>query len=302
MSHTSEILDGNCKRIMDRFPEGDFKALLGLAKTYGKLAEAFLASREHSRVDTHAVLDDTFGPASDAFENFSHRHTGAVKALAKAAYHVQTRVHEYADECRGTYDKLKPLYDDACILAAWHRVAPNDHDFSLKLIKASQARVSKAIAITDEFIAKAEKLGGTIPEAVDDLDLAEKRARGLAFTGGYGGAHGIHRGTVWTTAAKFLANSQALQGAVTTFANEAEAGAKAIGTDWAGNNFARGYKSAPEKLTTAGKDTVEQLVYIRNALRSMVVRHNRAEDEANHLSEQIKDKIEGVLVPGATPT
>lgn len=63
MSHTSEILDSNCRRILDRIPEGDFKALLGLAKSYGKLGEAFLGSREHSRADTHAIVNDTYGPA-----------------------------------------------------------------------------------------------------------------------------------------------------------------------------------------------------------------------------------------------
>lgn len=82
----------------------------------------------------------------------------------------------------------------------------------------------------------------------------------------------------------------------------AAAGLKSIGTDWAGNSFARGYQTAPAKLTETGKDTVEQLVYIRNALRSMVVRHNRAEDESNHVSEQVREKIEAVLIPGTTPT
>lgn len=303
MSYTSEVLDGNCKRILDRFPEGDFKELLGLAKTYGTLAKAFLDSRERSRVDTHTIVDDTYGPASDAFENFSHRHTGAVERLAKAALHVQTRVHEYADEVRNTHDKIRPLYDDVCVMAALHRADPHNQEQNVKLIMASQQRVSKAIKITDDLIAKAEKLGSSIPEAVDDLDLAEKRARGLAFTGGYGGAIGINRGTVWTTAALFLDNSKELHGFVAAFEREVEArGLKSIGDDWAGNAFARGYKPAPSKLTAAGQATVEQLVYIRNALRSMVVRHNRAEDEGNEAAKKAGDKVEAVLIPGTTPT
>lgn len=288
MYSVRELLLMAARSIQRRVPDGDPQGLAALEAAYGELSKAYFASRDASIDATRDVTGSTSGRASDAFERFSHRHTRAVRRHGETSTFVQHRVHDYSEAIQVASDRLLPLHKDVLNLLTVEPITFN----KVELLQQARQRVRAAIEITDDLEKTAERLGKRIANTVDDLELPVPRKRnGLAFTGGYklgSGTVEIDRYIVSQSAKRFDDNGQELLKEVSAHERVIEGPAeRSIGTDPPGRAFAKGYRVGAADLVIQGKRTVRQVKFIRSGLKGMVIRHNRAEEEALRRSGEL---------------